>query len=46
MPAEASFQIQSTLRASPAEVWQHISSMVGVTLELFGGATQERVPLE
>ncbi len=34
MTTEATFQIQSTLAASPDEVWQHISSMTGVNHEL------------
>ena len=34
MTSPAMFQIQSTLEASPAEVWQHISSMAGVNREL------------
>src|SRR4051812_22181549 len=34
MSAEATFRIQSALDASPAEVWQHISSMAGVNREL------------
>jgi hypothetical protein len=34
MSSPSTFQIQSTLAASPAEVWQHISSMAGVNREL------------
>jgi hypothetical protein len=34
MTPEATFQIQSTLTASPADVWKHISSMSGANYEL------------